>query len=144
MPVTEVYPALQKGVVNASAWTSIGVKGLKWDEFLSHRLDPDFYQTDIGIVMNLDSWNALSDGAKKILQDTVIAHENSSRAARMDEVEKEKASLESAGMTVHSVPSAQKYRDLATESAYGRMMERLEKDGRPTDNAKKLRGLYLK
>lgn len=143
MPVTDVYSAIQKGVVNASAWTSIGVKGLKWDEFLGHRLDPDFYQTDIGIIMNLDSWNALSDEAKKILQDTVIDHEASSREARMAEVEAEKSLLESEGMIVHMVPEAEKYREIAIESAYSRMTERLTDDGKSLDQAEKLRALYL-
>ena len=142
MAATDVYPALQKGVVNASAWTSIGVKALKWDEFLRHRLDPEFYQTDISVIMNLDKWNSLDDQAKKILQDTVIAHEISSRAAREAEAVEEKKTLESEGMTVHAVSASDKYLETALESAYGRMKERLEKDGRPLDAAQKLRGLY--
>ncbi|MDJ0944865.1 MAG: TRAP transporter substrate-binding protein DctP [Kiloniellales bacterium] len=142
MAATDVYPALQKGVVNASAWTSIGVKALKWDEFLRHRLDPDFYQTDISVIMNLKKWNGLDDAAKKILQDTVIAHEISSRAAREAEVVEEKKLLESEGMQIHAVKAGDEYLKIALESAYGRMTERLEKDGRPLDAAKKLRGLY--
>lgn len=144
MPVTDVYGAIQKGVVNASAWTSIGVKGLKWDEFLTHRLDPEFYQTDIGVIMNLDTWNGLTDEAKKIVADTVMAHEESSRAARMVEVDQEKSELEAAGMQVHSVPAAEDYLNLATESAYGRMTERLTGDGTTLEHAEKLRGLYIK
>ena len=143
MPVTEVYSAIQKGVVNASAWTSIGIKGLKWDEFLRHRLDPEFYQTDIGIIMNLDSWNNLSDAQKQMLQGAVIAHEASSRTARMSEVEQEKADLEAAGMEVHTVPDQAAYLQIGIDSAYGRMKERLEKDGRPLDHMEKLKGLYL-
>ena len=144
MAATDVYPALQKGVVNASAWTSIGVKALKWDEFLRHRLDPDFYQTDIGIIMNLDKWNGLDTAAQKLLQDTVIAHELSSRKAREAEVIEEKKQLESEGMQVHAVPSGDKYLEIALESAYGRIKERLEKDGRPLEAMEKLRGLYQK
>lgn len=143
MPVTDVYGAIQKGVVNASAWTSIGVKGLKWDEFLTHRLDPEFYQTDIGVIMNLDTWNGLSDEAKKIIAETVVAHEESSRAARMAEVGQEKADLEAAGMQVHTVPDAEKYLNLAIESAYGRMTERLTSDGTSLEHAEKLRSLYI-
>lgn len=144
MAVTEVYGAIQKGVVNASAWTSIGIKGLKWDEFLRHRLDPDFYQTDIGIIMNLDAWNSLDDAQKTLLQDAVIAHENASREARMGEVQVEKSALESAGMAVHTVPDAAKYRQIAIDSAYERMTGRISDAGRDLGNAEKLRGLYLK
>ena len=92
--------------------------------------------------MNLDKWNSLDDQAKKILQDTVIAHEISSRAAREAEAVEEKKLLESEGMTVHAVSANDKYLETALESAYGRMKERLEKDGRPLDAAEKLRGLY--
>ncbi|RVU34021.1 C4-dicarboxylate ABC transporter substrate-binding protein [Hwanghaeella grinnelliae] len=144
MPVTDVYSAIQKGVVNASAWTSIGVKGLKWDEFLRHRLDPDFYQTDIGIIMNLDTWNSLSETEQKALQAAVIEHEESSRKARMAEVVQEKADLEAAGMQVHVVPNADKYLEIALDSAYDRMTERLKSDDRPLDAVEKLRGLYIK
>ena len=143
MPVTDVYSAIQTGVVNASAWTSIGITGLRWNEFLTHRLDPDFYQTDIGFIMNLDSWNNLSAEAQQILQDAVIAHENSSRAQRMNEVVAEKAALEEAGMQVHEVPEGEAYRQLAVDSAYDRMMQRLNDDGTSTEHADQLRGLYL-
>ena len=93
--------------------------------------------------MNLDTWNSLSETEQKALQDAVIAHEESSRAARMAEVVQEKADLEAAGMQVHVVPSADKYLEIALDSAYDRMTERLEKDGRPLDSAKKLRSLYI-
>ncbi len=144
MPSTEVYSAIQKGVVNASAWTSIGIKGWKWDEFLRHRLDPAFYQTDIGFIMNLDTWNGLSDAEQKAIQDVVIAHEESSREARLSEVAGEKKLLGSEGMTFHMVPNSEKYLGIAIDSAYDRMFERLEKEDRSLDDAKALRGLYLK
>ena len=31
--------------------------------------------TDLGVIVNLDTWNGLSDDAKQILQDTAIQHE---------------------------------------------------------------------
>lgn len=142
MASTEVYSALEKGVVNASAWTSIGLMSLKWDKFLRHRLDPKFYQTDIGVIMNLKRWNGLSPKAQKVLQDGVIAHENSSRAARLAEVSKETEQLKAGGMKFWNVPAAENYLKVALDSAYERMEGRLEKRGRPLDAAKKLRQLY--
>jgi TRAP-type C4-dicarboxylate transport system substrate-binding protein len=144
MPSSEVYSALEKGVVNASAWTSIGLMGLKWDKFLHHRLDPKFYQTDIGVIMNLDRWKSLSPAAQKILQGTIIAHENSSRAARLAEVDGEVAQLKAGGMKLYDVPAAAKYLQIGLDSAYERMLGRLKERGRPTDAANKLRKLYQK
>ena len=144
MPSSEVYSALEKGVVNASAWTSIGLMGLKWDKFLRHRLDPRFYQTDIGVIINLDRWKGLSAEAKAIVQDTIIAHENSSRAARLAEVDGEKATLKAGGMQFHDIPAAGEYLRVALESAYERMAGRIKERGRSAGDATKLRKLYQK
>tara|TARA_R110002126_G_scaffold35040_50_gene108295 strand:+ start:354 stop:1310 length:957 start_codon:yes stop_codon:yes gene_type:complete len=142
MPSTAVYSALEKGIVNASAWTSIGLIAFKWDKFLRHRIDPKFYQTDIGLIMNLKSWNKMPKAQQDILQSTVIAHENSSRAARLSEVAAERRKLAEGGMKFHDVPKAGEYLKVAIESAYMRMEERLTKRNRPLDSMQKLRQLY--
>jgi TRAP-type transport system periplasmic protein len=142
MASSAVYSALEKGIVNASAWTSIGLIAFKWDKFLRHRLDPKFYQTDIGLIMNLNAWNKMPKKAQDILQSTVIAHENSSRAARLSEVDKELKLLVDGGMKLHNVPAASEYLKVAIESAYARMEERLTKRKRPLDSMQKLRPLY--
>ena len=142
MSSSAVYSALEKGIVNASAWTSIGLIAFKWDKFLRHRLDPKFYQTDIGLIMNLKSWNKMTAKARGIVQATVIAHENSSRAARLAEVDKERKQLVDGGMKLHDVPAASEYLKTAIESAYQRMEERLKKRNRPLDSMQKLRPLY--
>lgn len=142
MSSSAVYSALEKGIVNASAWTSIGLIAFKWDKFLRHRLDPKFYQTDIGLIMNLKTWKKMAKKDQDILQSTVIAHENSSRAARLSEVATERQKLLGGGMIFHDVPAASEYLKVAIESAYARMEERLTKRKRPLDSMKKLRPLY--
>jgi TRAP-type transport system periplasmic protein len=142
MKSSEVYPALEKGVVNASAWATIGLKGLKWDKFLRHGIEPEFFQTDIGWIMNLDKWKSLDASTQKILQDTVIAHEGYARAKLQSMATEERATLKAEGMVFHSVPNADGYLKLAVDSGYNRMTERLEKAGRSTDNVAKLREAF--
>lgn len=144
MAATEVYSALEKGTVNASAWTSIGLMDLKWDKFLRHRIDPKFYQTDIGVIINLSSWNKLGSEAKDILRKAVIEHEESSRAARLADVEREEKILKDAGMKMWPIEGegASRYLRIAVDSAYDRMESRLEEKGRSLEFAKKLRTLY--
>ena len=79
LPATQVYAALEKGVVDSAAWASYGLRGLKWDKFLRHAVVPDFYQTDIGWIINLKKWNSLSAKAKNIVQSTVIEYEGINR-----------------------------------------------------------------
>ena len=144
MSSSQVYSALEKGVVNASAWATLGLPGLKWDKFLRHAVEPDFYQTDIGVVMNLKSWKGLGAKAQKVLQDTVIAWENSSREARTAEAAAERKKLIAEGMKFYTAPAGAKYSTLAVNSAYARMEGRLQKMKRPLEWAKKLRQAYQK
>lgn len=142
LSATQVYAALEKGVVTASAWATIGLKGLKWDKFLRHAVEPEFYQTDLGWFMNLKKWNSLDAATQKIVQDTVIAHEATASANLVKLAAEERATLIKEGMKFHKVPAADTYSKLAVDSAYNRMMERLKKAGRPTDHVAKLRKLW--
>ena len=142
LPSTEVYSALEKGVVNASAWATIGLKGLKWDKFLRHAVEPEFYHTDIGWFINLERWNSLDADARTLIQDLVIANEETSREALLGEATAERATLAAEGMQFHTVPASDVYSKLAVDSAYARMVERLEEAGRSTDHVARLRELW--
>ena len=142
LPSTEVYSALEKGVVNASAWATIGLKGLKWDKFLRHAVEPEFYHTDIGWFINLQRWNSLDAGVRALIQDMVIANEEASREVLLGEAKAERATLAAEGMEFHTVPASDVYSKLAVDSAYARMVERLEEAGRSTDHVARLRELW--
>jgi len=145
MKSTEVYGALEKGTVESSAWTSIGLQQLKWDKFMKYRVDPCFYNTDLGIIVNLDKWNSLSDAAKKILTDVAVEVEQSSVAAREADRVAEEASLVANGMKLVAMSPAAgaKYIKMANDAAWARMRERLEKKG-DTSFIERLRKLYYK
>ena len=142
LPSTDVYSALEKGVVDASAWATIGLKGLKWDKFLRHAVEPEFYHTDIGWFMNLERWNSLDAGVRTLIQDRVIANEEAMRQVLLAEAKAERAMLAGEGMEFHTVPAGDVYSKLAVDSAYARMVERLEEAGRPTDHVARLRELW--
>ena len=142
LPSTEVYSALEKGVVDASAWATIGLKGLKWDKFLRHGVEPEFYHTDIGWFINLDRWNSLDADVRTLIQDRVIANEEAVREILLAEAKAERATLAAEGMEFHTVPASDVYSKLAVDSAYARMVERLEEAGRSTDHVATLRELW--
>ncbi|WP_282607860.1 TRAP transporter substrate-binding protein DctP [Pelagibius sp. Alg239-R121] len=145
MKATEVYAALEKGVVDAAAWTSIGIMDLKWDKFVKYRIDPQFYNTDIGVIFNKDSWGNLSPESQKLIQDVVAEWEQKSYDARQLDVASDAAELQKRGMKFVSMsPEASaKYLTLADDAAWGRMKGRLEEMG-GMENYDKLRKLYYK
>ena len=142
LTATQVYSALEKGVVNASAWATIGLKGLKWDKFLRHGVEPEFYHTDMGWFINLKKWESLDAGVRKLVQDMVIANEQAVRKVLLAEAKKERATLAREGMKFHTVPAGAVYSKLAIDSAYARMVDRLKKAKRPADHVATLRKLW--
>ncbi len=90
----EVYTALERGAIDGYGWPVQGVMDLGWDEQTKYRVDPGFYQVDVNFLVNLDSWNGLSDAAKAVLEEAAIWTEaqnaenieiNASEAARQAE-----------------------------------------------------------
>lgn len=100
LPTGEVYSALQRGVVDATGWTQIGLIDLKWNEFLNYRIEPCFFSTDLGVIVNLEKWNSLSDESRTLLQDVAIAHEKESVEALRTKRDEDFAALDVAGMKV--------------------------------------------
>lgn len=143
MGSNEVYSALEKGVVNATAWATIGLIDYKWDKFLHYGLEPEFYQTDIGWILNLDKWKSLSPAAQKRLQEIVIQHEGAARAKLEELAGQERAALVKNGMKFETVPNSKAYLDLAVNSAYDRMTGRIKGAGRSTADVAKLRALFI-
>ena len=142
LPATATYGALEKGVVDAAAWATTGLRGLKWDKMLRHAIEPDFYATDIGWIINLKRWNGLSAKAKNILQSTVKEYELANRNGLLKLQTAERKALISSGMKFHTVPDPEKYLKLAVDSAYERMVGRLKKAKRSTDHISKLRAAW--
>ena len=128
MPSSDVFGALEKGVVDATAWTSIGLMDLKWDQFLNYAIEPQFYGTDLGVIFNKDSWDALSPESQALISETVIEWEAKSYADRQADVAADRAELEKRGMQfVSGTPEGgEKYIQQASDAAWGRMKGRLE------------------
>jgi TRAP-type C4-dicarboxylate transport system substrate-binding protein len=146
LPTTEVYSALERGVVDATGWTQIGLIDLKWNEFLNYRIEPCFFSTDLGTIVNLDKWNSLTDESRKILQDVAIAHEAES-AAKLGAVrDADFAALEAAGMKVVTLEgdAGAAYLAAATQSTWDRMKGLMTESPQGDGNYDKLIELFYK
>lgn len=129
LPTGEVFAALERGVVNATGWTQIGLLDLKWNQFVKYRVQPSFFSTDLGVIVNLDKWNSLSEPAKKILTDAAIAHEAESVAKLRAKRDEDFAKLDAGGMKEVSLKgeAAANYLKAAREETWKRMRTQMEK-----------------
>ncbi len=144
MKSTEVYSALEKGVVDAAAFTSIGIRDQKWDKFLRYRIGPRFYRTDLTAFVNLDRWSSLGDEARALLQTAAIEWEARSFAERAADREAEIAALLDGGMEIVAMEgaAAETYLRMAADAAWARMARRLDRLGDSDDIVAPLKALY--
>jgi TRAP-type C4-dicarboxylate transport system substrate-binding protein len=127
----DLYTALERGTVEMSAWTQIGLMDLNWDRYLKYRILPEFFSTDLHIVVNLRKWEALSPKTREILQRVAIGHETESLQALQKLWKEEQAELAKRGIkTVSQSPEASKrFYEGARAASLARMKERMEKAG---------------
>jgi TRAP-type C4-dicarboxylate transport system substrate-binding protein len=127
----DLYTALERGTVDVTAWTQIGLMDLNWDRYLKYRILPDFFSADLFILVNLKKWNSLSPKTREILQRVAIQHEGESLQALQVLWKEEEAELKRRGIkTVAQSPEASKrFYQGARSASLARMKERMEKAG---------------
>lgn len=129
LPTTDVYSALERNVVNATGWTEIGLADLNWDRFLNYRIEPSFFSTDMGVIINLNSWNALSDEAKTILQEVAIEHERDSALTLAEDAKTQRAEMIENGMQIVELQGEvrEQFSESAREATWNRMRGLMER-----------------
>ena len=144
LPTGDVYSALQRGVVDATGWTQIGLIDLKWNEFLNYRIEPCFFSTDLGVVVNLEAWEGLSDESRQILEDVAVQHEKDSVEALRAERDEDFAALDEAGMEVVELEGEARasYLAAAREKTWERMKELMAESPQGDGNYDALIDLY--
>ncbi|MEM6727688.1 MAG: TRAP transporter substrate-binding protein DctP [Pseudomonadota bacterium] len=60
LPGGEIYPSLERGVVDGAGWSVNGTASLKLQEVAGYMMRPTFGTLPTYITMNLDKWNSLS------------------------------------------------------------------------------------
>jgi TRAP-type transport system periplasmic protein len=127
----DLYTALERGTVEITAWTQIGLMDLNWDRYLKYRILPDFFSTDLHILVNGRKWQSLSPKTREILQRVAIEHETSSLEALQQLWKKEEAELKRRGIKTiaQSAEASKRFYEGARSASLARMKERMEKAG---------------
>jgi TRAP-type transport system periplasmic protein len=71
----EVYTALERGVIDGYGWPIHALFDLNWQEKTKYRVDPGFYNAEVGLVMNLDKYKALPAKVRQFLDQEALGYE---------------------------------------------------------------------
>lgn len=137
MPPGEVYTALERGMVDGYGWPSIGVFDLGWQEKTRYRVEPGFYNVEVGLFMNQASFKKLTDEQREFLSKQV-AWAEAQNAGDQALAEAEKERLAKAGIQFIELPEAdvQGFLDKAQQAGWAGI-EQVS-----PQNAAKLRPLF--
>jgi TRAP-type C4-dicarboxylate transport system substrate-binding protein len=126
IPSSEVYTALERGVVDAVAWTSTSMSQLGFQKFVKYRLDPGVLGLVMTLQINNDTWVSMTEKHQRILQQASLEYEKSSRTRFLKIAAEEKKALLSDGMTFVSLPEnvAIRYKEIASDAVWQRMARR--------------------
>lgn len=100
LPGGEIYPALERGVVDGAAWPTIGAVAYKWHEVADYMMRPSFGQVGHLVLMNLDAWNGLDDATRAEIEAVARSFEAEANEIFDGLSTKERKTLEAEGMSV--------------------------------------------
>ena len=135
----ELYTALERGVVDGYGWPIGGIFDLGWQEKTKFRVDPGFYDAEVSLIVNLDTWKKLSPTQREVLTRQALAFEGQNdfwKTYAEDEIKRQAQT----GIQVIRFEGAQgqQYVDRAYETAWAALIKASPEHG------PKLRELFSK
>jgi TRAP-type C4-dicarboxylate transport system substrate-binding protein len=98
LPGGEIYPALERGVVDGAAWPTVGAVAYKWYEVADYLMRPTFGQVSHMVLMNLDTWDGLDETTRTEIEAAARAFEAEANTIFDGLADKERSTLETEGM----------------------------------------------
>lgn len=131
IPPTEVYTALQTGVVDGYCWPSVGIMDWGWQKLTKFVVEPGFYQVPNPLLVNLKVWQRLPENLRKLVTEAAVEAEKEA-VKHFQELEKaERPKLLKEGIQVIELPSGEKEKFLriAYDAAWSEILEKCPQHG---------------
>ena len=135
---SEIYTALERGTVDAMAWTGVSMYNEGFQEFVKYRLEPGVLNAVMTMQINLDRWRSLPPDVQAFLLVESMTYERESRERFFEIARREKISLANDGMSYVDLSEgvAEDYKQIAIDAVWGRM------SARTPDSVARLRPLF--
>lgn len=120
MPAGEIYTAMERGVVDGFGWPTLGPMDYGWYEVAKYRIDPGFYPTGLGVFINKDAWDKLSEDVQEELKEIMIETEKACYLEMAKLVEVENKGIVENGMEIITLSPevAAEYHKLAYDAGW--------------------------
>lgn len=131
IPPTDVFLALERGVVDGYCWPEVGIRDWGWEKQTKYIVEPAFYRVPNPLVMNLKTYQSLPEKLRKILTEAATEAEKKVLSYFRELAEKERPELLKAGLQVLELPQKEKERFLkvAYEEGWKDVLQKAPKEG---------------
>jgi TRAP-type C4-dicarboxylate transport system substrate-binding protein len=131
IPPTEVYTALERGVVDGFMWPAGLIRDWGWEKVTKYVVQPGVYNGANVVVMNKKKWDEIPGDLQKLL---IEAEDEAARFAKqraLDLVKKEKEALKNMGIGYVELPPAEakQFTDAAYSSLWSVIIEKSPVNG---------------
>lgn len=72
LPGGEIYTALERGVIDGSAWASVGAQDLGIPKVAKYYMEPRFYDSLANTVINDKAWKSFDKDTQQAITDTMV------------------------------------------------------------------------
>jgi len=123
---SEIYTALERGTVDAMAWTGVAMSNEGFQRFVHFRIDPGVLNAVMTLQVNLKRWLTLPSEVQSFLISESQIYEKESRDRFFSIAADEMRTLAEDGMTFVNLPPgiAENYQKLAADAVWQRMATR--------------------
>ncbi|MFZ5511897.1 MAG: TRAP transporter substrate-binding protein DctP [Pseudomonadota bacterium] len=126
----EVYTALERGVIDGYGWPAIGILDLGWHERTKYRVEPGFYNAEVGVLVNLDTWNKLDAKQREFLQKQALwLEELGLENTRWNEEEKSKQAAAGIQPITFTGKTAEEFKAKAYDAAWAGIIAKSPEHG---------------
>lgn len=125
MPTTDIYTALERGVVQGFGQTYIGIMDFGLHEVTNYVVDIPFYSKDNALLMNADVWNGLPDDIKAEIEEILLVLEDEITEFVQAQLDGENDKLREAGLEFieFDEEGTQKFLDAAYDARWNELIE---------------------
>ena len=125
MGMTDLYTALERGVVKGFVWPEGGVAKFGWPKFIKYRVEVPFFRSSNMVMMNLDKYKALSKAGRKQINAAGLHYENESGKILRKSADIDNKKVFAAG--VKKMHLKEPYASVLVKTIYGSSWEKMKK-----------------
>ncbi len=106
MPPTDIYTAMERGVVDGFMWPRVGM--ISWDlqEVTKFMIEPGVFQMEPATMINMDRWKKIPKDQQALIMEIIQDHEYIGTCRNYMILDKEEKVREKAGMKIIKLPPA--------------------------------------